>query len=1640
MKIKIWGARGSIPAPVKPQIITEKVMSALLGLADVTGRQRDELLAVLIEPRSQGEFESREVYNSYQQKRRQVVQDYLQRLSPLAASTAGGNTPCVEIRSGNDLFIIDAGSGIRELGTELMQGPCGRGEGVVHLLFTHPHWDHIQGFPFFRPAFIPGNKIFIYGVHDMENALRRQQKFISFPISLDYMQAEKTFIQIKPNETLTFGDLRIRNICNQHPGDAYSFRFEKTNRAFVYASDSSYPDGMDMRPYLNFFAGADLLLFDAQFTQRESDEKEDWGHSSSFMGVEMAQQAKAKNLLLFHYDPTYTDQDLEKILEDTLKFQQNQYPTSPPVNIMIAQEGQTFDFTPTQTAQIHQVPGSKATILKPTGIFDEHVATTLREQLLRAENWPAQLIIDMSAVEMLQVAGLRGLVKLRKEYQSTPTALAAPSLNVRQLIELAGYLDFFAIYPSVHAALNALKARETLSLPGQVLKERYKIEAKIGEGRLGTVFRASDTHSNSPVAIKILSPSFSETAIEQFLRQARQIVNLTHPNIVNVYDCDEDRGISFMAEEFIGEQTLRGLIDEHHGEPLPYTVALGIAHSVVQALEYAHSHGVVHGDLKPKNVLLTNGAAKISDFGLGRLEGGKALINIDVPLALVSTHYLAPEQIMGQDIEPQTDLYALGVILYEMFTGSPPFTGSDQEIVEHHRSQAPLPLREINARISRPLEHLILKLLDKDPDKRSASARHVRLMLNSMTISVSRDRQPATFTPQRFPAMVGRASELDQLELLWEKSRDGEGQVVIISGASGVGKTRLVQEIACHLHDATVLAGDTLKQEGLPAYYPFITALETYFSNTPAEVAAENIGYVWRHLTGKFPEITRWPRSVTLTSQTADFTDATQAIQEEVPADKPGLIEVLRQTTSQRPWLVIIDHLQWIDLAGLNLFEYLARHADQLSIMLVGMVDNSEPISQPLQATLELLETESNFSEMHLTSISKETTRHLLENIWGQSVPNGLIAAIFNRTHGNPLFVEAVAFGLVETGVINWSDEKWHFGPVMEAGLPSSIQETLAWRVKNLSRETQTLLAQAAVLGSVFRFDDLSELSDLSEWDALESINTALEYQLLKTSPGEQLLRFSHPLIQQVLYTNLSPLKQRLLHREAGEALEKQHIAEPKVICEWLAHHFLKAGEYEKALIYSIQAAAQANTVYAYQSAMRWHAHALDTADQLGLDQTNQKQRFMLLLSTQAIYHARGLRQAQQESLIELRELAQSLTDPTMQARVHILQSRYDFVMGNSAEAVTETQAALIAARQANSGSLESESLIQLANIALFQGKLAKAREHLYAAQIELGPANDAIEARRLNGLGALYQWLGQHTESEQYYRQAVVTSQRCGDRYDQAAYISNLGTLLLQMQEFHQAQLAQEEAIVIARFSGHIQNQALANTRLCAYHTAVGNYDTARHYNEQAQILHRKIESEYGIARDMQVLGRFHLAIRDYVSARDYLGQSLEIFQHTRSRLYEGITWLELAMALEGLDHISKACHAYQQVHNIAAELGNRTAVIDADAGLARCMLLEGQPDLAAETINAALKKLPQNNAAWHLRYPIRFYLTAYHVLQAANQNDRAQSLLHQGYVLLQNTSKNIADHQHRNCYLENVLENKELLVKHEALAQAQG
>jgi phosphoribosyl 1,2-cyclic phosphodiesterase len=260
----------------------------------------------------------------------------------------GGNTPCVEMRTmAGDLFIIDLGSGLRLLGNELMSQEFGRGQGRAHFFLSHFHWDHIQGWPFFKPAYVPGNRLDLYTRHDdLESRLRAQQQAPFFPpTAWNDMRACITFNEVDDEPlVLCDGRVRITTIELDHPSRAYAYRFEADDKVFVYASDSAYRhlDSAAMQRYVDFYRDADLLIFDAQFTLVEGFEKHTWGHSSAIVGVELACQAGVKNLALFHHDPAADDASLESLLQAGEQYAAV-IPYSSRCHLLLARENMTME-------------------------------------------------------------------------------------------------------------------------------------------------------------------------------------------------------------------------------------------------------------------------------------------------------------------------------------------------------------------------------------------------------------------------------------------------------------------------------------------------------------------------------------------------------------------------------------------------------------------------------------------------------------------------------------------------------------------------------------------------------------------------------------------------------------------------------------------------------------------------------------------------------------------------------------------------------------------------------------------------------------------------------------------------------------------------------------------------------------------------------------------------------------------------------------------------------------------------------------------------------------------------------------------------------------------------------------------------
>ena len=316
MYIKFWGTRGSIPTPLSADSLKQKIRRALEGAAGLN----------LNDPA--------------------VVKRYVDRLPFETRGTIGGNTTCVEVRSGDQLLIIDAGSGLRVLGIELMGKGFVKGHQQADFLITHTHWDHIQGFPFFGPAFIPHNHFTFHSPFaELKDRLAQQQDEFFFPVSIDYMSATFEFNQLQEKAWHQIGNFRVYPMRLSHPGETYGYRIEDGKACFVFATDGEYKrvDRTNTEQFNQFFHQADLLVFDAQYNWSEALDKPDWGHSSAVAGAELAYRAQVKQLALFHHDPASTDEKIVLAQEEAEAYLRRAHPDGNRCQMLIAYDGLSLE-------------------------------------------------------------------------------------------------------------------------------------------------------------------------------------------------------------------------------------------------------------------------------------------------------------------------------------------------------------------------------------------------------------------------------------------------------------------------------------------------------------------------------------------------------------------------------------------------------------------------------------------------------------------------------------------------------------------------------------------------------------------------------------------------------------------------------------------------------------------------------------------------------------------------------------------------------------------------------------------------------------------------------------------------------------------------------------------------------------------------------------------------------------------------------------------------------------------------------------------------------------------------------------------------------------------------------------------------
>jgi phosphoribosyl 1,2-cyclic phosphodiesterase len=299
MVVRFWGTRGTLPVATTAREVRTKIANALVSASGTAIATQEDAFRYID-----------------------------QELDFASGATYGGATSCVEIECGDDAFFIcDMGSGLPQFGRDAM-ALCRRGrEAKFNVFLSHMHWDHIMGFPPFLPAFDDNSAIVIHSCHaDAEEALRRQHDEMSYPVPFDSLAAQISFVSMIPGEELEVDGLKVMPMRQDHPHASFGYRFtDRADRCVVYSTDSEHRiDNMDCEDaFAAFFRDADLVICDTMYSLAATNSsQEDWGHSSNVVAIDLCRLAGAKRLALFHHDPFHSDDEIQRVHDDSIRYEE----------------------------------------------------------------------------------------------------------------------------------------------------------------------------------------------------------------------------------------------------------------------------------------------------------------------------------------------------------------------------------------------------------------------------------------------------------------------------------------------------------------------------------------------------------------------------------------------------------------------------------------------------------------------------------------------------------------------------------------------------------------------------------------------------------------------------------------------------------------------------------------------------------------------------------------------------------------------------------------------------------------------------------------------------------------------------------------------------------------------------------------------------------------------------------------------------------------------------------------------------------------------------------------------------------------------------------------------------------------------
>jgi tetratricopeptide (TPR) repeat protein len=729
----------------------------------------------------------------------------------------------------------------------------------------------------------------------------------------------------------------------------------------------------------------------------------------------------------------------------------------------------------------------------------------------------------------------------------------------------------------------------------------YEIVEVLGRGGMGVVYKARDIGLGRYVALKFLHPHTipDGRALARFRREARAASALNHPAVCTLYGLGACEGRPFLVLEWVEGETFRALVDPHPD----LAQLLPLVWQVANALRAAHDAGIIHRDIKPENLMVRlDGFVKVLDFGLARLlpapaGSGTAPDGVTGSGILLGTaRYMSPEQARAEPVDAATDIFSLGLVLYELAAGRHPFQDDASLDVMYAIANHPaLSPTRLNPEIPAPLESLILQMLAKDPRQRP-TAGEVAEVLGAL--AVRGGTEPGAGAVSTLPRRtVGREQERAALWAGFKSAAAGRGLILCVTGEPGIGKTTLVEDFLAELANGRAHGGArgrcSERLAGTEAYLPVLEALENLVRGASGEAAARALRLLAPDWYARVA-----PLALAGGDLAGGATAAASAItQEQLKREFLALVEELSRS---RPLVLFLDDVHWADASTVDLLAFLGARCAGLRLLVLLTYRPTELLlgQHPFGPVQLELQRHGVCRELPLGFLGRaEVETYLTLAFPGHRLPAEFASVIYAKTEGSPLFLVDLLRYLRDRGVIAEGPDGWGLAeavPDFRRALPESVRSLIQKKLDQLGEIDRRLLSAASVQGYEFDSGVVAEVLDLDpaeveeRLEVLDRVHGLVALRREHEFPdGTLVLRyqFVHVLYQNALYEALQPTRRAAYSAAVARALLDHYGEQSGSIAGELALLLETARDWGQAIAFFHSAAENAAGVHAHQEA-----------------------------------------------------------------------------------------------------------------------------------------------------------------------------------------------------------------------------------------------------------------------------------------------------------------------------------------------------------------------------------------------------------------------------------------------------------------------